>query len=233
MSPRRRAYVVLFASFAAFLFLLPQFLQSLLGYSALQSGLTTFPQAVGVILASQFVGKLYHTVGPRRLVAAGLLGVSLSNIPFMFITLGTGLWTIRLLMLARGMSMAFSFVPLQASTYANIQGPDTGRASAIFSTQRQSSAALGVAILATIFISRTNHSAKGMPMPEALVSGYHAAYLIAALLAYVAAITAFSIIRDAEKNNYRFSSLVLGVVKSEQFQSNMKGLAYGAATGAE
>jgi hypothetical protein len=42
-----------------------------------------------------------------------------------------------------------------------------------------------------------------------------------------------SIIRDAEKNNYRFSSLVLGVVKSEQFQSNMKGLAYGAATGAE
>ena len=42
-----------------------------------------------------------------------------------------------------------------------------------------------------------------------------------------------SIIRDAEKNNYRFSSLVLGVVKSEQFQSNMKGLAYGAVTGAE
>ena len=42
-----------------------------------------------------------------------------------------------------------------------------------------------------------------------------------------------TIIRDAEKNNYRFSSLVLGVVKSEQFQSNMKGLAYGAVTGAE
>ena len=43
-----------YAAFAAFLFLLPQFLQRLLGYSALESGLTTFPQAIGVILASQF-----------------------------------------------------------------------------------------------------------------------------------------------------------------------------------
>jgi hypothetical protein len=36
-----------------------------------------------------------------------------------------------------------------------------------------------------------------------------------------------SIVHEAEKNNYRFSSLVLGVVKSEQFQMNMKGLTYG------
>jgi hypothetical protein len=36
-----------------------------------------------------------------------------------------------------------------------------------------------------------------------------------------------SIVREAEKNSYRFSSLVLGVVKSEQFQMNMKGLTYG------
>ena len=56
-----------YGAFAAFLFLLPQFLQTLLGLTPLQSGLTTFPQAVGVIMASQFVGKLYHTVGPRRL----------------------------------------------------------------------------------------------------------------------------------------------------------------------
>ncbi|MSZ96802.1 MAG: DHA2 family efflux MFS transporter permease subunit, partial [Actinobacteria bacterium] len=77
-----------YASFAAFLFLLPQFLQSLLGYSALKSGLTTFPQAVGVIVTSQIVGRLYHTIGPRRLATVGLILVSVSNIPFLFITLG-------------------------------------------------------------------------------------------------------------------------------------------------
>jgi len=101
-------------------------------------------------------------------------------------------------MLLRGCSIAFAFVPLQASTYSNIQPRDTGRASAIFSTQRQSSAALGVAILATVFISRTNHAAKDSPLREATMSGYHWAYVIAGLIAYAAAALAFSIIKDAD-----------------------------------
>lgn len=121
-----------YGSFASFLFLFPQMVQQMLGKSALSSGLTSLPQAVGMIAMSQIVGKLYHTVGPRRLVIFGLSMVTLSNIPFSFISLDTSLWTIRLLMLLRGMSMAFSFVPLQAATYANISKSDTGRASAIF-----------------------------------------------------------------------------------------------------
>src|SRR3954464_12396492 len=52
-----------FGSLAGLLFLLPLFLQELLGLTAIQSGLTTFPQAIGMILASQLVGRLYHTVG--------------------------------------------------------------------------------------------------------------------------------------------------------------------------
>ena len=187
-----------YGSFMGFLFLLPQMLQGSFGISAMRTGLTTLPQAMGVIIMSQVSGRLYHTIGPRRLITAGLIGAGTFTLAFVFIEPGASLWWVRLFMFLRGCSIAYAFVPLQASTYSNIGPRDTGRASAIFSTQRQSSAALGVAVLATIFISRTNHSAKGMPMPEALVSGYHAAYLIAALLAYVAAITAFSIIRDAD-----------------------------------
>ena len=95
-----------YGAFAAFLFLLPQFLQTLLGLTPLQSGLTTFPQAVGVIMASQFVGKLYHTVGPRRLVTFGLIMVSVSTVPYVFIGLNVSTWTIRGLMFVRGLSMA-------------------------------------------------------------------------------------------------------------------------------
>ena len=197
-----------YAAFAAFLFLLPQFLQRLLGYSALKSGLTTFPQAVGVILASQFVGKLYHTVGPRRLATFGLIAVSLTNIPFVFIDLGVGQWTIRGLMFARGIAMAFSFVPLQAATYANIDKPDTGRASAIFSTQRQASAALGVAILSTLFVSR-KHAVVGQGVPptsgtdllsynEGLLSAFHYAFAGSIALSLMGAAWAWFMIRDVD-----------------------------------
>lgn len=188
-----------YASFAAFLFLLPQFLQTLLGYSALESGLTTFPQAVGVILASQFVGKLYHTVGPRRLVAFGLLCVSLSNIPFVFVTLGVSQMTIRELMFLRGLSMAFAFVPLQAATYANIAKSDTGRASAIFSTQRQASAAIGVAVLATLFHSRLIHLSNGAePTHEITLRAFHFAFGGSIVISMMGSLFAALFIRDID-----------------------------------
>ena len=188
-----------YASFSAFLFLLPQFLQSLLGYSALKSGLTTFPQAIGVIIASQFVGKLYHTVGPRRLVAFGLFFVSVSNIPFVFVTLGVDQWSIRGLMFVRGLSMAFAFVPLQAATYASIAKSDTGRASAIFSTQRQASAAIGVAILSTLLLTRLhNLSGPNGPTPGIRLAAFHAAFAGSIVISLLGAIYALAFIRDVD-----------------------------------
>ena len=59
-------------AFLGLLFVMPLFLQQVRGVSALQSGLTTFPEALGVLAASQIVGRLYPTVGPRRLMASGL-----------------------------------------------------------------------------------------------------------------------------------------------------------------
>lgn len=194
-----------YGAFAAFLFLLPQFIQQLLGYSPLRSGLTTFPQAVGVIMASQFVGKLYHTVGPRKLVTFGLTMVSLSNIPFLFVTLGVSPWSIRGLMFVRGLAMACSFVPLQAATYANIEKSDTGRASAIFSTQRQASAALGVAILTTIFVSRNNSVNKGISpktdlaaFHQGMLSAFHFAFAGSIVLSLIGAAYAFAFIKDQD-----------------------------------
>jgi hypothetical protein len=100
-------------------------------------------------------------------------------------------------MFVRGIFMAFSFVPLQASTYSNITPADTGRASAIFSTQRQVAAALGVATLATIWISRTNTLMEGAGSPaqqaNAALGGFHAAFLTAAILVVLAALSALLI----------------------------------------
>jgi len=187
----RNANIVLtltYGSFAGVLYILPLFLQELRGLSALQSGLTTFPQAIGVIISSQLVGRLYHRVGPRRLIIGGMLAMAITTMLLALVGIHTDLWWIRLIMFGRGICMAFAFVPLQAATYANISPEDTGRASAIFSTQRQVAAALGVGVLLTILLN-------GGQIPA--LSAYHAAFFAGAILVLFAAVTGL-LIRDED-----------------------------------
>jgi predicted MFS family arabinose efflux permease len=103
----------------------------------------------------------------------------------------TDLWWIRLIMFSRGICMAFAFVPLQAATYANITPEDTGRASAIYSTQRQVAAALGVGALLTVLLSGSK-TASGPSL-----SAYNTTFFVGACLVVVAALTSL-LIRDED-----------------------------------
>src|SRR5690606_5919481 len=70
----RATNVVVFmaaGSLLGLVFLLPLFLQQLRGLTALETGLTTFPQAIGMMVLAGFVGRLYPYVGPRRLMIFG------------------------------------------------------------------------------------------------------------------------------------------------------------------
>ena len=183
------------------LFLLPLFLQTLRGLSALDSGLTTFPQAIGVILASRFVGKWYQRVGPRRLLAVGLGGVAMASALFLLVDLDTSLWWIRAIMFLRGLFFACSIISLQAASFATISPADTGRASSLFSTIRQVGAAFGVALLATVLSTRTSTrvgAASGeLAIRSAQVSAYHDAFLGSVIIAMLGMLCALSI-RDAD-----------------------------------
>jgi EmrB/QacA subfamily drug resistance transporter len=202
----RATNVVVFmasGSLLGLVFLLPLFLQQLRGLTALETGLTTFPQAIGMMVLAGFVGRIYPHVGPRRLMIFGMSSTALVTACFVFVDLDTNLWWIRGLMFARGMSMAFAFIPMQAASFATIAPSDTGRASSLFSTQRQVGAAFGVALLATILASRTNTLvAEALPNGEAAVvdaqvSAYHQAMFASALLAAVGIIAAL-FVRDSD-----------------------------------
>jgi len=162
-----------------------------------------------MIIASQLVGRLYHTVGPRRLMVSGLFALSVVTLPLCFVQLDTSLWVLRTIMFVRGLCMAFSFVPVQAASYANIEPVDTGRASAIFSAQRQVAASLGVAILGTVLIEATHHYNDGITNPAALAQGgldaFHIAFFVAAIGVVLAAFSALLIHdRDAASTIRRF-----------------------------
>lgn len=182
------------ASFLGLLFVAPLFLQDGRGASALTSGLTTFPEALGVVLSTQIVARLYPRVGPRRLMAGGLTGVAtMMTLLGLLMGLNTDLWLMRGLLFLTGAGMAYLFLPVQAAAFATISSADTGRASALFNAQRQLGAALGVAVLAAVLsaVGPTHISATGNITPN--LAAYHAAFLAAAMLALAGASMALAV----------------------------------------
>lgn len=140
-------------SFLGLVFLLPQFLQRVAGHTASQAGLATFPQAVGAMIMSRFAGRLYPKLGPRKMMIIAYLGMATLSLMFLTLTVDTSDWLIRSVMFARGFFLSMSFIPLQAASYVCISPADTGRASAIYSTQRQLGNAAGVAVVSTVLLS--------------------------------------------------------------------------------
>ena len=195
----RRANAVSVFATAAFLgtlFLVPLYLQEVLGASPLESGLTTFPEAIGVLLVSQVVGRLYAPVGPRRLMVGGLAAMAVVLVVISRIEVDTSLWTIRVLMFCLGGCYAFMVLPLQAASFATISRADTGRASALYNTQRQVASALGVAIMATalsVFLGSVGIESSIAGEVEA----YQKSFLVAAGIALVGAVVA-SRVRDSD-----------------------------------
>lgn len=191
---------VMFLASAAFLgtlYLIPLYFQDARGLSALQSGLSTFPEAFGVMAGAQLASRLiYPRLGPRRHITFGLLGLTLTMLLLTQISVTTNLWLIRVVMFALGLMMGQVFVPTQAASFAKISPADTGRASTFFNTMRQVGSAVGVAILSTVLIGiGSTHAAGGGVQPN--MRAYHLAFGTAAIFAIAAA--AFSLtIHDSD-----------------------------------
>lgn len=171
-----------FATQFGLVFLLSLFLQETRGLSALEAGLTTFPQPIAQILMVQVTSRIYWRLGARRNLIIGSSGLTLTAALFLAVGLQTDLWWIRGLMLLRGVFMAFNMVSMQTAAFSAVPRDKTGRASSLFSTVRQVAAAFGVAIAATILSSQTNgaRALDSAARVQAGLTGFH--YAIASLL---------------------------------------------------
>ena len=180
--------------YSAYLFLMPEFLQLARGASALSSGLTTFPGAIGIWTSSQIAARIYPRVGPRRMAIGGLCGViTVFCLLGLAVGLDTSIWVIRLLTLCNGFANGFTVIAVQASSFATISPADTGRASALFQTQTRVAGSIGVAVLVTVVSVAAPAGATG----AALVPAFHYAFLTAAAITVLAAGFALTI-RDAD-----------------------------------
>jgi EmrB/QacA subfamily drug resistance transporter len=169
------AAALIYAGFFGQIFLLPIYLQSLRDFSAFQSGLVQSPQAFGVFLISNLVGKrAYRVVGPRRLMVVGTTVAATVTCLFALIDLDTPLRVIAGLSFARGLAMGLVFVSIQTAVYSTTSHADTGRATSLFNTQRQISYAVGTAIAATVLAASLGGLDAGDPAIERLAAHQHA-----------------------------------------------------------
>jgi EmrB/QacA subfamily drug resistance transporter len=180
-------------AFIGTLFLAPLFLQEGRGSSPLTSGLATFPEAIGVLLATQVVARVYPRIGPRRLMTFGLCWVALAITLIGVVGTQANLWVFRGLMFMMGTGMACVFLPNQAASLATITREQTGRATTFTSVQRQLGAAFGVAILSSVLagFGTTERTASGLELPR--VAAYQAAFFAAAALAVIGALFALKV----------------------------------------
>ncbi len=167
------------------------------GLTALNSGLSTFPEAFGVMAGAQLASRyLYPRLGPRRHITLGLVGVAVTIGALALLGPGTSLWWPRALMFALGLAMGQVFVPLQAAAFATITPAATGKASTMFNALRQLGGAVGVAVLTTaIVLVGPVHLVAGHP--AANLTAYRVAFLVGAAFALLAIPSSLSI-RDSD-----------------------------------
>ncbi len=169
------AAALIYAGFFGQIFVLPLYLQSVRGYSAFQSGLAQAPQAFGVFVVSNLVGRrAYRAIGPRRLMVVGTAIAALITCSFALVNMTTPLSLVAGMSFARGLSIGLVFISIQTAVYATTSIADTGRATSLFGTQRQISYALGTALAATVLTASLGGLSDADPAIDRLPAHQHA-----------------------------------------------------------
>ena len=162
------------------------FVQDVLGYSPLHAGLAFLPVTAGIMVGAGIAQPLIHRAGVRN-VAAG--GIALAAVGMLVLTQlpvharYTGNLLPGLIPMSLGMGLAF--VPITLMGTSGVSSEDTGLASGLFNTAQQVGGSLGLAILSTLAASQTArvlHGTSHAALVAAKVSGYHVAFLAAAIM---------------------------------------------------
>ena len=180
---------VIYANF----FILTLYVQQVLGWSALKTGLTFLATAGTAVIWAGVAQALVTRVGPRPIMVAGLIILALSVLGYTRLPVHGHYWPDLLpLYLTFSVGMVFGFVPVTIAAFIGVPHEHAGLASGLMNTTQQIGGAIGVAVAATIFTSRAK---SGHFTPAAFTSGYHWAFVALVLFAAVGAAAAFVMLR--------------------------------------
>lgn len=144
------------------IFLFPVFSQSLLGWSAWNSGLAILPSSVATAIVMAFVGRLVWRLGPRSIFVFGMGVMLVALVGMSRWTLASGWDQILGPQILRGIAMGCMFVPLSLATLRSMPGPEVAKAAGLYNLFRQLGGSLGIALLTTLLHQRTDFHRVGL-----------------------------------------------------------------------
>jgi len=187
---------VVFSNF----FLLTLYVQQVLGYSALKTGLTFLATAGTVVPVAGISQALVTRIGPRPVMTVGLALITGGMIWYSQIPTH-GAFVTHLLpgYLMVGVGMAFSFIPMSIAALAGVASDQAGLASGLINTAQQIGGALGVAIAATVAFTHTNTLlASHHSFPQAATSGFALGFWVIAGISAVSVVACIALVRGKE-----------------------------------
>jgi EmrB/QacA subfamily drug resistance transporter len=183
------------ASIYANFFVLTLYVQQVLGWSALKTGVTFLATAGTTVIWAGVAQALVTRVGPRWVTTVGMTVLALTMLGYTRLPVDGSYWPDLLpLYLIFALGLAFGFIPVTIAGFIGVPPQQAGLASGLLNTTQQIGGAFGVAVASTIFVSKAK---SGHFTPQAFTTGYHWAF--AALVAFAAAgaVLAFIFFRGA------------------------------------
>jgi DHA2 family multidrug resistance protein len=144
---------VMFAMLMAVTFLLPLFMQQLLGFTATQAGLALMPRSLVMIIVMPIIGRVYNKISPRLVIAFGILLFAYSAWLMGHYTLLTPVSDIVHVLILQGIAFACLFIPLTTIALSTIPRHRLADATGLNSLLRQTGGSMGLAVFAT-YLSR-------------------------------------------------------------------------------
>ncbi len=187
------------AMFSMFL-ILTLYMQQVLGYSAMKTGVAYLAVAGTAILWSAVAAQLVTRIGVKRVLVLGMAMLTGGLVYFTQVSPG-GTYVGDLMpgFLLIGIGIGFSFVPISIAALAGVQAREAGLASGLINTSQQIGGALGIAVLSTIATSSTEDAvASGSAVPDALVNGFSTSFMVGAIIAGLGIVAALTLVRRDE-----------------------------------
>jgi EmrB/QacA subfamily drug resistance transporter len=181
-------------------FLLSLYMQEVLGYSPLKTGVGYLAVALTVVVAAAISQAFVTRLGVKPVLVTGMLLIGIGLVFFTQVSAG-GSYLGDLLpgFLLIGVGMGFSFVPISIAALAGVEGPEAGLASGLINTSQQIGGALGLALLTTVATTHTTTLlANGTAQPQALTEGFSLGFWVAAGFALVSFVTTLVVLRQED-----------------------------------
>lgn len=185
--------------FAMFL-MLTLYMQQVLEYSAMKSGVAYLAVAGTAIVWSAVSAQLVTRIGVKPVLAAGMALLTAGLVYFTQVSVeGSYLGDLLPGFLLIAIGMGFSFVPISIAALAGVRDSEAGLASGLINTSQQIGGALGIAVLSTLATSTTRDAlASGTSQAFALTDGFEAAFWGAAIVAALGVLVALLLVRRSD-----------------------------------